>query len=180
MKAKIVFGILLVAISSPTLAQQYCITEFEKASSNIQAKYRPELDATLAEIKRIQDIGLDPNRYVVDFEGKLVPLTVKASTLYDRYSNELSTERGRAEGCIGTSAPAQMLVDIGKIYGTGGLSILLPKNMTNVDASAILNGYPLGGQGAVIPTIREKILNGDRGDVANFVRDPVGSLKKLF
>jgi hypothetical protein len=55
---------------------------------------------------------------------------------------------------------------------TGGLSELLPQAMTRIDVSDIFAGYPLGGADAFIPKLREQLLGGDRGTVANMVRDP--------
>jgi hypothetical protein len=45
--------------------------------------------------------------------------------------------------------------------------------MTNVDVGEILHGKPLGGENAVIPKLREQLLGGDRGTIANIIRDPI-------
>lgn len=55
---------------------------------------------------------------------------------------------------------------------SGGLSLLAPGKTMYVDASEILNGYPLGGPDALIPKLREQILQGDNSTVSNVIRDP--------
>ena len=74
--------------------------------------------------------------------------------------------------CEGGFKPYQQVMDSFMTIATGGLSKLLPERMTRVDVSDILAGYPLGGPNAFIPKLREQILGGDRGTVANVIRDP--------
>jgi hypothetical protein len=69
--------------------------------------------------------------------------------------------------------PYQTVMNDFVAIATGGVSKVLPERMTRIDVSDILAGYPLGGPDAFIPKLREQILGGDRGTVANIIRDPI-------
>ena len=44
--------------------------------------------------------------------------------------------------------------------------------MTNVDVGEIAPGKPFGSNSAIVPQVRELVLNGDNGTIANIIRDP--------
>lgn len=44
---------------------------------------------------------------------------------------------------------------------------------THVDFGDIINGKPLGGDGAVLINFREGLIGADNGDIAKFIRDPI-------
>ena len=74
--------------------------------------------------------------------------------------------------CTAKYKPLQDKMDAVVAYYTGGLSLILAPQMTHVDVSEILKGYPLGGPNALVPKFREQILHGDKSTVANIIRDP--------
>jgi hypothetical protein len=77
--------------------------------------------------------------------------------------------------CMRGYRQPQSIVDTAMNIYTFGLSSRLG-GAAHVDTSEILNGTPLGGPNAVIPQVREQILNHDNGTGANIVRDPIGCL----
>jgi hypothetical protein len=79
---------------------------------------------------------------------------------------------GKQNECTANYAKPQEIMDTAVLIFSGGLSSLLPGKTAYVDVSEIMNGYPLGGPDAVIPKLREQILGGDRGTIANVIRDP--------
>jgi hypothetical protein len=91
--------------------------------------------------------------------------------------------QGKLRGCVEATAPANHLVNLAiqalAIVSTGGASLALPPKSLYVDMSAVLNGYPTGGDKSVINEAREaalKALPGGLGDPNNdfgrTVRDP--------
>ncbi|MER8563203.1 hypothetical protein [Mesorhizobium sp. M0578] len=117
-------GVILALAVSGAQAADYCTNKYAASASATQAKFDPLLTSVYAEIKRVQEAGLDP--------------------------------------AIKTYA----------IWATYGLALLLPDRMTNVDVGEIAHGKPFGGDHAIAPEVREFILGGDRGTIANIVRDP--------
>lgn len=100
-----------------------------------------------SEIKRVQDAGLDPNRYIVERYGEGLSLTH-----CKRFCQRLGQECGH--------------------LGSSGLAMLLPDRMTNVDVGEIAPGKPFGSNSAIVPQVRELVLDGDNGTIANIIRDP--------
>jgi hypothetical protein len=91
--------------------------------------------------------------------------------------------QGKLRGCVEASAPANNLVNLAiqtlAILSTGGASLTLPPKTLYVDMSAVLNGYPTGGDSSIINEAREaalKALPGGLGssgnDVGKILRDP--------
>jgi hypothetical protein len=164
-------------------AGSYCEDQYNDATGRAKGAFVARLDATAAQIKRVQDAGLDPNKYVEEFEGKLVPLTYKYSVIYDRLKSEVDKASGELTGCAKAVAPAQSIIDI----ATLPLGIILPERMVHIDAGEILNGYPLGSSSAFIPKAREDILrmitghDNDNGEVSKIIRDPIKcTIGRLF
>lgn len=158
-------------------AQEACANDFEKASGEISSKSDPELKATAAEIKKLQGIGVDPNRYIVQFEGKDVPITVKYYVLASRKVDALQQAQDTASKCSKDVMPLRIASDLATIYLTDGLSLLLPDQATRVDwAEIIKNGKPLGGDQALIPKARDDVLNAvgldKQSTPGHFLRDP--------
>lgn len=103
------------------------------------------------------------------------PAAVKQAhnILFDYNMGEsLRKIEGERVACTAAFKPYQDVVDAMVAIYTGGLSEILAPHMTHVDVSELLAGYPLGGPNALVPKFREDILRGDRGTVANIIRDP--------
>ncbi len=169
-------GVILALAVSGAQAADYCTNKYAASASATQAKFDPQLTSVYAEIKRVQEAGLDPDKYLVEYRGELVTLVQKANNIAVSYRTEMSQASGEAEGCAAAIAPANLLVNgvikTYAIWATYGLALLLPDRMTNVDVGEIAHGKPFGGDHALVPEVREFILRGDRGTIANIVRDP--------
>lgn len=101
------------------------------------------------------------------------PVKDAHNTLFDYNMGEsLKGIEAQRQACTAAFKPYQEVVDAMVLIYTGGLSEILAPHMTHVDVSELLAGYPLGGPNALIPKFREDILSGDRGTVANIIRDP--------
>jgi hypothetical protein len=91
--------------------------------------------------------------------------------------------QGELKGCLQATGPANKLVNLAiqalALLATGGLSVNLPPQALYVDFSAVLNGYPFGGDASVINEAREAALKalpfgmGSPGnDVRKVIVDP--------
>jgi len=88
------------------------------------------------------------------------------------HDNSLNGAEVKRVECTAQYVPAQEIMNTAVLLFSAGLSSIAPGKSAYVDVSEILNGYPLGGPNALIPKLREQILDGDRGAVANIIRDP--------
>lgn len=173
-------GILIAAYalaSTSALAQEACANDYQKAVADISAKSDPAIKETADKIKELQKLNLDPNRYIVNFEGKDVPITVKLYALASRKLEAKQNEQKSAEKCAKDVMPLRQASDLAAIYYTYGLSLLLPPETTRVDwAEIIKNGKPLGGDQALIPKARDDLLDAvgldNRSTPGHFLRDP--------
>ena len=171
-------GLVGLVLIEPVAARadDYCARSYAASASATEAAYMPQIDALKSEIKRVQDAGLKPDQYVVEFEGSWSSLTDKANMLVTRYRDQMAKAAGESEGCAKAVAPANVLangaVQLGAIWMTSGLSLLLPQRTLRVDMGEVMNGRPFGGPRAIVPEVREALLGGSRGMIANIVRDP--------
>jgi hypothetical protein len=117
---------------------------------------------TDVKIKVPHSDGQDEWMSLAELKDKLVAEKVRAATEVTQAISD----------CEQGFKPYQQVMDSFVILATGGLSKLLPERMTRIDVSDILAGYPLGGPDALVPKLREQILRGDRGTLANTIRDP--------
>ncbi len=99
--------------------------------------------------------------------------------------------QGQLRGCIQASAPLNTLVNLAiqslAILTTGGAALALPPKALYIDMSAVLNGYPTGGEKSVINQAREAALKAlpfglgnPRNDVGKTIRDPGRIVRCIF
>jgi hypothetical protein len=98
-------------MSSAAFADDYCTKQYSASAAATQAQYSPQVEAVYAEIKKVQDAGLDPAHYLVQFDGELVTLVHKANNLVVRYRAAMAEASGEAKGCAAVVAPANMVVN---------------------------------------------------------------------
>ena len=177
---RIFLTILFVApLSTLAMAQaDVCNNAEASAHKTVDDTYLPKIDLWIKVSKALQEKGIDPHKYpvvmpngsveVLDLTEVVRRLTLQRAAAYGKIETAISE-------CNQKIAPYQKATDIAVFFATGGLSAVLPPQMTHVDASQILSGHPLGGPGALIPKMREDILNGlgIGGDVAGIIRDPL-------
>jgi hypothetical protein len=136
-----------LALNGAAFAGSYCENKYADSATSTKASFSPQIEAVYNEIKKVQEAGLDPARYVVPFEGEEVTLVQKANNLVVRYRSEMAKAAGEAEGCASAVAPADTVVNCAvkayAIWATYGLALLLPDRMTNIDVGEIMHGKPL-------------------------------------
>jgi hypothetical protein len=86
--------------------------------------------------------------------------------------NAINGAEGKKVQCLAKYAPAEEIMNTAVALFSNGLSSIAQGSSAYVDTSEIVTGYPLGGPSALVPKLREQTLKGDRGTVANFIRDP--------
>ncbi|SMF13876.1 hypothetical protein [Pseudogulbenkiania subflava] len=172
------FLLLLSAFSSLAFAADKCDEAANGAKQNVDQIYLPKIDLWIKVSKALKDKGLDPRKYPIimpDGSVELLDLVDVVEKLIKQRAEAYNQIQTAGDDCNRGIAPYQKALDIAVYFATGGLSAILPPTMTKIDASQILSGNPLGGPGALIPKLREDILNGlgIHGDVACGIRDPL-------
>ncbi len=150
-----------IFISGFTFAQptfSVCETEAKKARAQIEADYAQWVNAVKDMPTGIRDA------YMVEL-GKL------------RDQAYRTTDEGRDKCAQGFIKP-QEVVDFAVGIYTGGLSLLFPKKVFNIDVSELMTGKPLGGPNAAIPKVRDQLLKviglgGSSNTLGNIIRDPI-------
>lgn len=136
-------------------------------------------------ITNMQAKNLDPHKYydaknneVIDLVAYVSDLNENKKKLIDDLNNKVDNE------CVNQVEFIQTILDFVVVGYTNGLSIILPKHMTHIDAGAILSGYPLGGDNSVFNQVRGSILNavgiGPTSDLFKPIVNPVESIKDLL
>lgn len=169
------------SLSRPAAAADICEQAGEKGYNQINQSFDPKITLFLRIADELKKKGFDAKRYpVVKPDG-----TVEVFDIADFIANMAAKKRdlyldvkSKVDECNKGFETPQKIVDGLIFLSTGGISALVPASYTHVDLSEIVAGYPLGGPNALIPNIRDQILNGlgIGGDVACVIRDP----KKIF
>jgi hypothetical protein len=169
---------------SEVRAADACVDAGDKGYAQINSTYDPKINLFLGISGALRDKGVDPKKYpvvtvkdghpsvdVIDLTDLVTKLALQKASAYHQVRNAVND-------CNKGFAVPQKIMDTAVLFGTGGLSAVLPPQMTHVDISEFLNGKWFGGDGALIPHMREQALSaaGISGDVACIIRDP----KKIF
>lgn len=176
-----IFAACLAATSLASAADK-CQEAGSSSRNNVDQIYMPKIDLWIKVSAALKDKGLDPRRYPVimpDGSVEILDLVDVVDKLAKQRGNAYNEIQNATDDCEKGLAPYQKALDVAVFFSTGGLSAVLPPQMTKIDASQILSGYPLGGPGALIPKLREDILKGLNigGDVGCFIRDPLRAVR---
>ena len=174
--------IALVQLAAPAaFAADKCVEAGDKGYQQINSVYDPKLDLFMKISGALKEKGFDPKRYPyvtpqggvepVDLVELVTKLAIQKASGYKQVAQAV-------DECNKGFAVPQKITDAAVFFATGGLSAVLPDRMTHVDVSQLLSGTPFGGPNALIPKLRDDVLNGlgIGGDVACIIRDP----KKIF
>ena len=165
MKSLVAFGIAVIALGySNANAQQGAAGTCDRETGEAVAFVDQQRDKWLAAINNA---------------NPPLPDDVKAAyAVIVRHAHDtgVATAQLKNIDCTKKYEGPQAIMNYAVAAFSGGLSLLAPGKTAYVDVSEIMNGYPLGGPEALIPKLREQILGGDRGTVANIIRDPIKCL----
>ncbi|KRE02999.1 hypothetical protein ASE63_26175 [Bosea sp. Root381] len=173
----------VIAVQASPAAASYCEEQAGPSRAQVEAKVIEMLgpiDQGIAEIKKH---GGDPGKIGLkadDGTFKTLP-DVRTRLLVDKAAAGRQIDEAVAS-CTKDLKPLQDVTDAYVDILTGGLSKVLPKHMLHVDVGQILlAGKPFGGDGAIIPHLREQILaalglKNDNGFITSLVRDPLRTI----
>ena len=155
-----------------------------KLKNTIEDFYNPRILATKDLIEKAINEKRNPN--AVEIEGGIATIN------YVRLLEQTEAAKGAAASNVNTqvntcndSALPDWLTDAQKATDYALAITALPYveltrqyAAAKVDLGKIYNGYPLGGDGALIPKFRDEILNGlgIGGNEAEWLRDPVNKM----
>lgn len=176
-------ALLALVQLAPTavFAADKCVEAGDKGYEQINVVYDPKLQLFMKISGALKEKGFDPKRYPyvtpqggvepVDLVELVTKLAIQKASGYKQVAKAV-------DDCNQGFAVPQKITDAAVFFATGGLSAVLPDRMTHVDVSQLLSGTPFGGPNALIPQLRDQVLNGlgIGGDVACIIRDP----KKIF
>jgi hypothetical protein len=186
-----VTGAVSICLSKalPTFAIDKCTDAENAATQTIANQYDSVLKEIDGRIAQCNQKGIDPTKFpYFDKDGNLqvADLSALRSDLVAQKAKDQSDfDKQIKTDCINKIQPIQDVVDLAMKFATLGISTVLPKHVTNVDVSEIMSGKPLGGNGAVIPDLRESALNaigagGQNNDLAKVIRDPGRVVRCIF
>ena len=136
-------GAMLYAASAglPAFAQAPCMNE-GKAAAKIYRE-NANLTATVNEVRQLQQAGLDPNRYLVDYNGGYTVLTMKLHDLAEKSAAAIESR----QSCTENMMPFRKMADVKMIYQHYNLAAMLPPNMKTTDYYGVVGGAPMPSGG---------------------------------
>jgi hypothetical protein len=129
----------------PALAQASCMNEGKAAAKTYSEN--ANLIGTVSQVRQLQQAGLDPNRYIVEYKGSYTVLTVKLLDLAEQSAATLE----KPNSCSENMMPFRKMADVKMIYQHYNLAALLPPNMASTDYYRVAGGAPMPS-GGMMPT----------------------------
>ncbi len=87
------------------------------------------LTAAVGQVRQLQQAGLDPNRYIVEYNGGYTVLTVKLRDLVEQSAAALELPKSCSENMM----PFRKMADVKMIYQHYNLTAMLPPIMASTD-----------------------------------------------
>jgi hypothetical protein len=169
---------LLAMFPSRALAQDICRQAAGQKDMEIRNAYGFQIDYYARLAAAAQAKGFDPSNFPqAEPNGTIVPVNLPwliQALAYQRDMGLQAVFQAFSE-CARGFAPYQQVLNVGTFFLTAGMSRVIPRAATHIDASRLLSGTPFGGPTALIPQARDQILNGlgIGGDVAKVIRNPI-------
>lgn len=173
---------LSLAHSSPAGASAFCDAKVAPYRGELSEKVTPIIAEIDMNIEEIRSRGSNPDNIAVKGQdGTFVTLPQLRDRILSQKTAASREIDDAANKCSSDLKPLQDVTDAGVTIATGGLNKLLPERMTHIEIGEILAGKPLGGDGALVPNLREQIFAGlglakDNGFVTTLVRDPIHAI----
>ena len=155
-------------------AQQSCAALYQSSSKDM-TKFDPELATTASEVKHVQDGGLDPNRYIVEFEKQYVLLTAKFHAQAEEAALQLDPPAGDTSHCKPALMPYLKMAELKMIYEHYGLGALLPPEMASTDyLKVVQSGSIPNDSPAFMPTAKQDSMKDMAigGEIAQMIQKP--------
>jgi hypothetical protein len=133
--------VYVASAAPPAFAQVPCMNEGKAAAKTYQEN--ANLTATVGQVRQLQQAGLDPNHYLVEYNGVYTVLTVKLHDLVEKSAAALESPKSCAENMM----PFRKMADVKMIYQHYNLAALLPPNMASTDYYSVAGGAPMPSGG---------------------------------
>jgi hypothetical protein len=155
-------------------AQASCAAHYQNARASLES-FNHELATTASEVKRVENAGLDPNRYIVDYDRFHVLLTVKFHSLAEKVVSATMTADDDASACKQDILPYLKMADVEMIYQHYGLDKLVPAEITRTDyVQVVKSGALPSGDAAAMPQDKPQPMQAMAigGDTAMMIEKP--------
>jgi hypothetical protein len=147
-------------ISAPAFANNFCNAQTAHYREELDGKTAPVFKEINQTIEEMRQHGTDPEdiRFKT-FDGSFKSLPEILRALTDQKAAMAKEIDAVADKCAGELKPYQDATEAAVSIAFGGLDKLLPTRMTHVEIGEILAGKPFGGEGGVVPHLRNQLLN---------------------
>ena len=171
-----------------TITNSQCKAYGDKILENIEKFYNPRINETQKLIDTEKAAGRDPTMYSIQGGVALINLVLLLKKIYEMKDVSKIKAQEAQDKCDTVAVPdwigdANKMSDIA--MGIAMLPfILLTGNMAaaHVDLGEVYKGKPLGGDDALIPKIRDDVLDflQIHGDARIFINDPFNATNDFF
>jgi hypothetical protein len=173
-----VLAILLLSCTKAQSQYYVCNQVAGDADRAVREQYQHTIDFWIKVAAAARAKGYDPRSLPqIGRQGEVFVLDVIAliETLSQRRDDAIGAIFAAYQDCQNGFQPYQNILNAGVFFITGGLSQVIPPAARHIDVSNLFSGTPFGGPNALVPQVRDQILNqlGIGGDVANFIRNPL-------
>lgn len=182
LKAAILFA-GLVFTRAPAFANAFCDAKVAPYRDKLEAKVAPVMREIDTGINDLRKGGHDPDKIAFKTNDGSFKTLPELKALIASQKAEVSKKiDDAANRCSSELKPFQDTTDALVTLSTGGLNKLLPERMTHIEIGEILDGKPLGDDGALIPHFRDQLLHAigvdphDKGFVTGLIVDPINTI----
>ncbi len=171
-----------------TIIEKQCEDYGNQMYQNVEEYYTPRIQFLIDEINKKQAEGIDIHNVPYMNGAVKVDLDALKNAVEKAKSDAFLKAEEQKNICLNEAVPdwigdAQKTADI--ILVTISLPFcILTRNyaLAHIDLGQIYQGYPLGGDNALIPKVRQDILDAAQihGDVRKFIEDPVTETRKAL
>ena len=171
-----------------TITNAQCSDFGKKIREKVEEFFRPRIEATEQLIAAEIAAGRDPTQYSIQGGIATINLVKLLQKIKEMKQLGLSNASAHEEQCDKVAVP-DWIGDVQKVSDIAlGIAmlpfILLTGNLAaaHVDLGEVYHGKPFGGDNALIPKVRDDVLDflQIHGDVRKFINDPVNATNDFF
>lgn len=171
-----------------TITNSQCSAYGDKIRESVAAFYNPRITALQKIIDDEVNAGRDPTQYTIE-DGAVIMNLPKLLLSLEKMKETGNEKASQAESSCDAEAVPDWIGDANKVSDIAmGIAmlpfILLTGNLAaaHIDFAEIYHGTPFGGKNALIPKMRDDVLDFLQisGDVRKFINDPFNSTTDFF
>lgn len=171
-----------------TITNKQCSMYGDKIRESVDTFFNPRISETQKLIDTEEAAGRDPTQYSIQ-DGIVIVNLVRLLEGMKKMKDTGMTKAAEAESACDTKAVPDWIGDANKVADIAmGIAMLpfivLTGNMAaaHIDFGEIYHGTPFGGPNALIPKVRDDVLDflQIHGDVRKFINDPFNATNDFF